>query len=257
MTDHSMLGLDRYSVIARLYPAVLCALPALWTVVLIVPQWSAARAMGSALASACLMYLLTTIARHQGKLIERRLLRQWGGWPTTTLLRHRNRSIEAPTKARYHAALSTFMGLENLPTAEQEAASPGHADHLYRSATRRLLEQGRGNKLVQAENESYGFRRNLYALRTIAVVVAATALLISVLANLPSPLSPQTVVAAARKDPHVAIAILLDVCYAGLILLTVSRRFVRRAADDYALALFRTLDQRTGRTAPARKTRSS
>jgi hypothetical protein len=53
-----------------------------------------------------LFYLLVNVSRGEGKRIQPSLLKKWGGWPSTIVLRHSDTTIDAYTKARYHAALA-------------------------------------------------------------------------------------------------------------------------------------------------------
>src|SRR5882724_11130102 len=98
MTDLMRL-FDSYSRQARLYPSLIFLLPPLFTTIAWYPDLltSSAAATALTLATSCgLLYALASFARSRGKSIEQRLLAQWGGWPTTLWLRHRDTNLPTP-----------------------------------------------------------------------------------------------------------------------------------------------------------------
>jgi hypothetical protein len=252
MTDAQVVTkfFDRYSLVARMYPALLLLAPIIWTVVVLIPElavdyrkWAA-----SILIVGSAFYLLSSLARSRGKYTEDRLLKRWGGWPTTFVLRHRDTTIDPVTKGRYHATLTGMPGVGRLPTVTEEAADPIQADHAYRSATKLLIEARRGKtfRRLDDENASYGFRRNLLGLKWVAVcitllVTAATALVWW--ASLGEPVGVSTIMQAVRTDPRFPALLILDLAYMVVLIFMVTRRFVEQAAYEYALALFRTLEK--------------
>src|ERR1051325_796828 len=95
---------DSYSRTARLSPALLVILPAFWTAVTLAPvdlDGPKASWFFSIIAGFGALYLLTSLARSRGKAAEDKLVKDWGGWPTTIALRHSNGHIDRLTKARY------------------------------------------------------------------------------------------------------------------------------------------------------------
>jgi hypothetical protein len=239
---------NRYSLIARIYPALLALGPALCSALVLFPRLTSNIRLGAAstLAVACMFYLLASLARSRGKSLEQKLIGLWGGWPTTLVLRHRDTTIDPITKGRYHQALSG-MGVD-LPTEAEEIAAPIDADHAYRSATKRLIELRRGRtfQMVEDENASYGFRRNLLGLKSVAISVAALAAIATGLvwwSALAKPVNMESLGKSITTYPYLPVLLLFDLAYMFMFLLLIGRDFVRQAADEYALALFRTLDQ--------------
>ena len=95
---------DRYTLFARLFPAIIAAAPAIalaWVLV----SWhslSVTHAIaGTALA--VLLMVFADVARRRGKQIEPSLIEQMGGLPSITMLRHRDPTLDAPTKERMQA----------------------------------------------------------------------------------------------------------------------------------------------------------
>ncbi len=240
---------NRYSLVARVYPALLALAPILWSAVVLFPKllsdfrsWSS-----SILAIGCSLYLLASISRACGKKAERKLYEVWGGWPTTMLLRHRDTTIDPITKARYHKGLLALQGVGHMPTVNEEISDPIHADNVYWSATKHLIELRRSpkNHLLEYENASYGFRRNLFGLKWLSVSIAFVAATVTALvwwAALKKPIDVLAVEASIVKYPYLPVLMAADLGYLTLIGLMIDGEFVRQAADEYAFALLRTLE---------------
>jgi len=169
---------DPYDRQARLYPALLCLLPLLALIALLyAPNASALTGVVTIAVSCGGLFLMTNISREMGKRLEDRLYREWGGKPTTQLLRHRDGIIDSVTKRRYHAFLSTKLNF-TFPDAEQEKSDPAKADEAYQSGARWLLDHTRpddGKKvdLLFRDNVTYGFRRNALGSRPLGILIAA------------------------------------------------------------------------------------
>lgn len=242
---------DAYERSARLNPALVFALPLLWTG----PSLKAALgggALGTILVSLGITIaaasLFMNIARARGKALEPKLNAAWGGLRTTALLRHRDTTVDRFTKARYHKALEVVCKGHKLPSEADESTSPAEADERFHAATTKLREKRRDPKyvLLHKENRQYGFRRNLLGLKPLALALVGGALVIDVTlwwTGLPSPLSGAHELAAdagARWSIYAAIG--SDLAMAAVWLVIVRPDFVRLAATEYAIALFRTLD---------------
>ena len=173
---------DSYALQARLYPALLALFPALATVLAWFPALLTS-SVGAAILTvinACgLLFLLAELSRSQGKRVQSQLLKDWETLPTTRFLRHRDTTLPAGVKARYHTYLASHAGLGALPSADEERADPGAADAQYDSAILWLKEQcrGEGFDLLLGENTSYGFRRNFLGLKPAGLVVAVNSVL--------------------------------------------------------------------------------
>ena len=145
--------------------------------------------------------------------------------------------------------LTKLGGIGKMPTTSDEAAAPNEADDIYRSATKRLIEARRGKQfqMVEDENASYGFRRNTFGLRPAAVGISAVAAVTTGLiwyAALAKPLDLTTFAQSVTTYPYLPILLATDLVYMAIFIFLINRHFVRQAADEYALALLRTLDQK-------------
>jgi len=187
----SLLG-DRYTREARLAPAFLCFFPAL----LLLVAWFAdlQQVIPGLLTLLCIFGVVrwvSHIARGIGDRKEIDLFHQWGGKPTTTMLR------SDPLAASPEDPIPQFLLREaqrtavdkwyesqtglHLPTQEDELVvkgDPGALDELYEPVVAWLRENSRGNKLVFEENISYGFQRNFFALRQFAIACAIGSLIV-------------------------------------------------------------------------------
>lgn len=168
---------DPYDRQARLYPALLCLLPLFALVTLLyAPNVSALTGVVTLAVSCGGLFLMTNICRELGKRLEERLFNEWGGKPTTQLLRHRNSVVDSITKRRYHSFLATKINTK-FPDAEQEKTDPTKADEAYQSGARWLLDHtrpdaGKQFDLLFRDNVTYGFRRNALGIRPLAILVA-------------------------------------------------------------------------------------
>jgi hypothetical protein len=249
---------DNYNRYARLYPALIALLPAVITVLVrypIILTSNAAASLMTVAVSCGLLYLLAAIARSLGKNVERRLLQQWGGWPTTLWLRHSDSNLPRQTKERYHATFVRRVPGLRLPGADEERADPAGADDAYRSAVEWLKEQCRGKDypLVEKENADYGFRRNLLGLKPLGLVLASTGLMASAiwigtavglrLEDLSSR-QWQAIAEQLRESPAPLMGVLL-LNASGLVfwICVVRDTWVRQAGDQYARALLANCDR--------------
>ena len=173
------LVLDQYDRGARLYPAMIAMLPALVAGAVMVPHFCGKDALSLllSLVGACgLLVLVAHVARDAGKAKEPGWFHAWGGRPSVAMLRHRDSRLPSLDKAHHHSFLAAHVPGLCLPLAEQEAADPAGADEAYDRAVNWLLQQTRDKVrfgLLFRRNLEYGFRRNLTALRNVALSLDA------------------------------------------------------------------------------------
>jgi hypothetical protein len=222
---------DRYSRTARLAPALLAMLPAL--AVLAAGITSASTALRVAgLLGGSVGLVVVALVRDRGRNVQTRLWRDWGGPPTTRRLRWRDGS--ATEIARLHDRVERATGL-TLPDATEEERDSAEADAHYDEAVEALRARTRDPvrfKLLFEENINYGWRRNSYGLRPVAIVVAVIALIASVcvLVFAGGTLTSR----AGRWAPALAISTLVLVWWTFV----VTESWVRSAAELYSDKLF-------------------
>lgn len=234
--------LDAYNLRSRLSPALLVLLPLFFGLLAWVPGIkSATEPLMAGAISAGVVFLLVAVSRDAGNAAQSKLVEEWGGYlPSVLFLRHRDSKIEGPTKSRYHAKIQALVDGLLLPSAGEEAADPQSADEKYQSACRFLLGATRDDKkfsVLKEQNMNYGFRRNLFGLRPYGIFFSAVATLACLLRIY------FTYRAGQPFAPWPWFCLATSLVCAITYVVVVSKDFVRRGADAYALALLESLEQ--------------
>jgi hypothetical protein len=254
---------DSYSRQARLFPALLTVFAPLIALLAWFPTLLLSNIGGALLTigSSCgLLYLLASLARTSGKKVEKRLLIEWGAWPTTYLLRHSSR-LDKHTRARYHGFLAGRVPGISFPSQVVEEQDTDGADAVYDSAVKWLKERARGKEfpLVEKENAQYGFRRNLRGMKALGSSLCVITLLLFVLAVV---LREPQLVSQFRSNPggvagHLALelppaiwaAVALNVIALFCWIFIVTDNWVKTGGEQYAEALLATCDRISATTA--------
>lgn len=232
--------MDAYVWRARFQPALLVILPgALAGIAWFTGADTWPQALGSILVFAGVPTLLAELGRDRGKRMEVDLFRAWGGKPTTCALRWR--SAENPViLERRHRKLQELLPDVQLPTLEEEVEDPDRADQVYEACAAFLRERTRDRsqfRLIFAENCSYGFRRNLWGMKPIGVVVSCVGLLTSVLG---------AVLAKAQGSEVVYVHLIAALGGLGMLIawaFLITPSWVRTPAESYAARLLGACDQ--------------
>lgn len=237
----SKMFLDSYDRNARLAPALLALMP---VPVLIVCLAEPTRKIGPVLASILLYsgfgYLLARAARNAGKAIQTRLYDEWGGPPTTQVLRHRDDHFNVHTKERFHAVLSKGLG-RPLPSAREEQVDPKAADVMYAAATDWMIGQTRDQKrfpLVTKENIAFGFHRNAFALRPFGICIASLCLGIIVARMVDVSVSPLRITLGAAWGTFGCLSAGTSLLGIVAWFFVLNKEAVRMAGFSYAERLF-------------------
>ncbi|WP_419900296.1 hypothetical protein [Roseomonas sp. USHLN139] len=241
------LVLDQYDRGARLYPAMIAMLPALVAGAVMVPHFCGKDALSLllSLVGACgLLVLVAHVARDAGKAKEPEWFHAWGGRPSVAMLRHRDGRLPGLDKAHHHSFLAAHVPGLCLPSAEQEAADPAGADEAYGRAVNWLLQQTRDKVrfgLLFRRNLEYGFRRNLTALRNVALSLDAV-LVCAVVAALV--LTDRGVIPERFALPASGAGLTLGIAvlHAALALAILRPAWVARASEDFSRQLLASSD---------------
>jgi len=168
---------DHYTVNARLLPAFLTTLPIVMTIYTLCTDCEGLIGIiVTLLIFFGVMSLLSVLMSSLGNSIQEKLVKAWGGLPTTILLRHSDTTIDKYTKDRTHQWVNTNIDNLTLPTLEQERQNPVDSDEKYISATSFLREATRNKAdypMVYRDNVAYGFCRNLLAIKPFGMAVSA------------------------------------------------------------------------------------
>lgn len=226
---------DPYTLKARVYPGLLILMPPATTLAALFPSVVRdASAVLAALGAGGMLYLLSHIVRRAGKSKEPSLWRSWGGKPTTVGLRWATANPRVDREL-IRERISRLVPDVKLPSAIDEAAAPAQADRQYEAAVSALREMTRdANRfpVVFAENVSYGFRRNTWAVKRIGLLAAASAasaVLVALVYPNPIPVKATRILWGAAA---------LDAMLVAFWIFVVSGAWVREAADAYTDALF-------------------
>ncbi len=172
---------DNYTIKARFYPVIILFMPLIFLGIIYTFEFKTPLHFFTSLGIVgALIYLFSQLGRDKGKIKEPLLWYSWGGSPTTQLLRLSNKSIDVHTKQRYHTKLQTVCPVTVVPHAVMEVSNPEQADEVYRAWTKYLISKTRDTKsfaLLFKDNVSYGFRRNLWALKSIGLLLTSVLLI--------------------------------------------------------------------------------
>lgn len=180
-----------------------------------------------------LTYLFSQLGRDQGKIKEPALWKSWGGMPSIQLLRLRDSYFDKHTKQRYHQKLQIVCPVTSVPDTGMENNDPQAADDVYHTWTKYLISQSRDNKkfsLLYKENVSYGFRRNLWGLRPLALSFSICLLIANYL-FFALTLNNYNPVAYPNSFIYSSLSLLLVILFW---LFVVTKQWVRLVAFSYA-----------------------
>jgi hypothetical protein len=227
---------DAYTIKARVFPAVIAAIPALAMLILLVSWTGLTLSSGIAtIGLVVILYMFSDFARSQGRKIEPRLYELQGGKPSVTMMRRADTSLDTDSKNRYRAFLASKLK-RTAPTADAEEKNQAAADAFYEQAGTWLRENTRDTKkfsILFNENITYGYRRNLLGLKWIALALNLTVMIIcGGLLWYSAPVN--------TADPftgRVLVVLVLAAVHALYVIAVVSERNVIAAARTYARQL--------------------
>ena len=239
--------IDGYSRQARLVPVLIAALPLILLGAAGLPRLAVIDRVVALVLLFALLPLFDQLGRASGRRCEPGLFDAWGGQPTTQLLRWRG-PVNPSEQARRHQALERVTGAR-LPAPDQEQADPAGADEAYEAAVRTLRTLTAGASPVLVENRNYGFRRNLFRLRSWGCLAAMASLAgVAVWAGLSAP--------SVAPLPVLVTLAGVDVVLLILWLAVVREPWVREAAWIYAERLIDQVERLDTQPGPARPSAS-
>lgn len=236
-----MMKLDTYSLKARVYPCVIILLPCfLLSVIYITNIEVYSHYLTPFIGIGVFSFLLSQIGRDQGKKKESKLFKHWGGKPTNIILRHSNDYLDIHTKKRFHAKLEQVIPDIKIPTPEEEQENLIAADCIYDSCTKYLISRTRDTSkypLLFKENINYGFRRNLWGMKTWALIIIAGCLVVHVA------IATETFSTLENLKPLDGLLFVALVIFSLIWLFTINKEWIKVAAFAYAERLHETLHE--------------
>lgn len=164
-------GFDGYARAARLTPGLLMLVaPAAVVIGAGATSWPDATVLVSLLVVAGAQIPLSEWVRRRGQRLQQRLWTKWEGDPVSLALRDQGAVAD-----RRRSALGQATG---LPVGDVDHPE---FDTAIRAAVRRLIDATRDKDrygLIHEENRAYGFARNLFGIRTPALVLACLSSLV-------------------------------------------------------------------------------
>ena len=228
--------LDEYTFRARLFPALITGASAICAFFVLAPwEKMGLPQLAATLASGVLLFALADLARREGKRLEPRLFEQWGGKPSIVMLRYADSRLDAGTKAQYHKFLATKINAV-APSPTDEKKRLADCDAFYDRCGTWLRENTRDTKkykILFEENVTYGFRRNLFALKYAALAIDAIIIVGCTVGLWPS--IPFAVV--YPKSGKLLFIAAFAIVHAGYISFAATELSVREAAQQYARQL--------------------
>jgi len=174
--------IDSYEIKARYAPGLLLALPVMvtfWTCFQIEAQLIFDVFKG--ISSMVVWYILSVYVRYNGKRIEPKLWKSWGGAPSTVLVSWKDNRLGHNLKEKYHQMVIRDQGLP-MPTKADEDAGPEKAAQLIDQAFSRVkgvIRKHDKNGLWFIADAEYGFARNLFGSRVVWLIISIVMTVIS------------------------------------------------------------------------------
>jgi hypothetical protein len=242
---------DSYDRPARLYPALLLIAPIVVVAVAIMSEdLTVLKTLGTLAAGCGGAFLLSQLARDSGKKREKELFEQWGGLPSVAIFRHRDPRLNEITKSRYHKKLASLVPEANAPSVADEQADPVRADRVYAAWSTYLRVNTRDTKkyaLLFRENVNYGYRRNVFGLRLIGIIISVFSCVVSAIWLYLQYAS------TGRVSAEIAGAFLFAFAFLLLWVFRFSSSWVRVPADAYAERLAETTESVGGEVKSTKK----
>jgi hypothetical protein len=227
--------IDAYDVRARIAPALVAAAPgAIALGILASAEPLGGAQWGAGICAVGLALLAAVVVRDRGKALEPELYAQWGGKPTSVILRSSDRTIDPLLKTRYRLNLEKIVPGFKAPSPQEELNDANTTDRRYDMAARFLIERTTERTRfpkVFAHNCGYGFRRNLLGLRFYGLASSVLAVGIGLWLIKSSVVAVSSVLALAAGIAGVVVFSLV-----------VTQSFVRRSAFEYAIHLISASD---------------
>lgn len=232
---------DPYELKARLFPAILALAPLELSACLWYPKLLNIEVVGiNLIVIFCILFILTKLSRAAGFRKQKKLLSEWGAFPTTIFLRHGDRTIDYITKRRYHRFLKEKVQGIHIPTPEEECENPELYDNHYNSAVNWLRQNTKDKvkyDLVHKDNANYGFSRNALGLKPIGIGFCLISLCLNFLG-----IHQKFQFDISHIPVQIWLAIIISLIIMLIWIFFINKKWVRNLADSYAKTLLASCD---------------
>ena len=167
---------DKYTMKARIAPAVIICLPLIILLTVLVNQLNLnlESIIGfTVLSTVAIPYFLSEIIRNGGKKLEVINYQKWGGKPTTILLRQNDTEYDVITKNRIYDFIFSDFEID-LKMDNSDGNISNAVKHII------SLFHRRKDDLLLTHNIDYGFARNLAGGSTFLLIQLAAGALIAI-----------------------------------------------------------------------------
>lgn len=167
------LPFDTYSFRARFIPVVIVFLPLGLSLGRYLPTGTVTHdLLGGTLGAIAIAFLLSQIARDAGRKKQPELFHTWGGTPSVLMLGYRTTTLPPLFLKEVHQKLTQLSSSLIFPSGcEDEEADPSQYEPSFEAGSEMIRERLRDQKMVNKENISYGFRRNLWGMKRMAIAL--------------------------------------------------------------------------------------
>jgi len=171
---------NKYNLIARVYPAILCSLPILVLNFFFLSAHTGEflssiegyKWVGGIAFSAVLIYLLAQVGRFIGKeVFEKINFSDELNMPTTQLLLHSDKTYSSEQKMNIHSKIANDFNMA-VCTIEQESLDETGARRIIVDCVSLIRGRVKDGRLLLQHNIEYGFVRNLIGGSAVAVFIA-------------------------------------------------------------------------------------
>ncbi|MCF7864947.1 MAG: hypothetical protein K9M11_00375 [Candidatus Pacebacteria bacterium] len=177
---------NKYNLVARVYPAVLCSLPILVLNYFLLESYlgnffttvEGYKLAGGVTLSVVLVYFFAHVGRFVGKeVFEKIHFRDEVDMPTTRVFMHSDKTYTSEQKAILYSKVSSEFGI-TLCTIQEEIDNEERARRLIVDCALLIRGRVKDGRLLLQHNIEYGFARNLLGGATVAVFISVVNLLL-------------------------------------------------------------------------------
>lgn len=241
---------DKYTLQARFTPSVLALLPLIFLIASYFDfdKHLISNVVAGGIFITIAVYVLSNLVRSFGKKIEKKMLNEWGGFPTHNFLKHSNHHFDTNRKNEIHRLINDKFSI-TLPTKEQEQNDPQTSDSKYDQAITSLRENTRQNYILLQENIAYGFMRNSLGIKNFAIsiiIIVIVILIILFFTHYPYTMYSLNNFSDFSKTIRMSLWLSIGSCVFMPIywVFFITKKNLKKYADQYAETLLNSLFQK-------------